>query len=189
MANLLDRRSILKTAGLFTLAFTIAGCDVVTTPKAAREQNADFKSLSGAEVAVLDKLADILLPGAREAGFAHFIDAQVSTSAGESLSLLRYLDWGGPFKTFYSSGIAALDAVASERHGKTYANLTTQDAHAIVEALVSGVGISWPAGAPPAFLWYFVTRSDAVDVVYGTEAGFDRLGILYAEHILPHRVW
>jgi hypothetical protein len=32
-------------------------------------------------------------------------------------------------------------------------------------------------------------RSDAVDVVYGTPAGFEALGVPYMEHIMPPRRW
>ena len=42
---------------------------------------------------------------------------------------------------------------------------------------------------PAAGLVYFVLRSDAVDVVYGTPAGFERLGVPYMAHILPPAGW
>ena len=42
---------------------------------------------------------------------------------------------------------------------------------------------------PPAPLFCFVTRSDAVDVYYGTQEGFARLNIPYMAHILPPKKW
>jgi len=42
---------------------------------------------------------------------------------------------------------------------------------------------------PPAALFYFVLRNDALDVVYGTEAGFAKLGIPYMAHIAPPTRW
>ena len=36
---------------------------------------------------------------------------------------------------------------------------------------------------------YATLRNDAVDVVYGTVAGFARLGVPYMPHILPERSW
>lgn len=42
---------------------------------------------------------------------------------------------------------------------------------------------------PPAPLVYFVLRSDALDVVYGTEAGFALLDVPYMPHIPPERRW
>ncbi len=43
--------------------------------------------------------------------------------------------------------------------------------------------------APPAPLFYFALRSDAIDVTYGTMAGFERLDIPYMAHIEPARPW
>ena len=44
--------------------------------------------------------------------------------------------------------------------------------------------------APPAAGFvYFVLRSDAVDVVYGTVEGYAELGIPYQAHIMPLKRW
>ncbi len=42
---------------------------------------------------------------------------------------------------------------------------------------------------PPGPFVYLVTRSDAVDVVYGTMEGYESLGIPYMAHIVPERRW
>src|SRR3989475_7787670 len=42
---------------------------------------------------------------------------------------------------------------------------------------------------PPGPFIYFVTRSDAVDVVYGTVEGYESLGIPYMPHIAPEKRW
>jgi hypothetical protein len=42
---------------------------------------------------------------------------------------------------------------------------------------------------PPVELFYDVIRSDAIDCVYATMAGFERLGIEYMAHILPETDW
>jgi hypothetical protein len=41
----------------------------------------------------------------------------------------------------------------------------------------------------PIFLFFMCLRSDAVDVVYGTPAGFEKLNIPYMQHILPPEGW
>ena len=46
-------------------------------------------------------------------------------------------------------------------------------------------GWQGPAGA----FVYLVTRSDAVDVVYGTMDGYAALGIPYMAHIAPTTRW
>jgi hypothetical protein len=42
---------------------------------------------------------------------------------------------------------------------------------------------------PPGGFVYFLLRSDAVDVVYGTVAGYKSLDIPYMAHIEPKRSW
>ena len=42
---------------------------------------------------------------------------------------------------------------------------------------------------PPSPLVYVLLRGDAVDVVYGTVEGFERLGVPYLPHILPPSNW
>jgi hypothetical protein len=36
---------------------------------------------------------------------------------------------------------------------------------------------------------YFLLRTDAVDVVYGTMEGYAQLGVPYMPHIAPARSW
>ena len=42
---------------------------------------------------------------------------------------------------------------------------------------------------PPGGFVYFVLRSDAVDVVFGTVEGYEALGIPYMPHIMPEKRW
>jgi len=50
-----------------------------------------------------------------------------------------------------------------------------------------GIPEGWQG--PPAPLAYHALRNDAVDVVYGTPAGLQKLGVPYMEHILPPERW
>ena len=45
------------------------------------------------------------------------------------------------------------------------------------------------SSGPPASYVMFLLRADALDVVYGTQAGFAQLGIPYSAHILPEANW
>ena len=47
----------------------------------------------------------------------------------------------------------------------------------------------WGRRIKPAGQAYFVLRSDAVDVVYGTMEGYERLGVPYLPHIAPDKRW
>ncbi len=68
-----------------------------------------------------------------------------------------------------------------------FATLTESERERIVKAMGGGELPGW--SGPPAPLVYFVVRSDALDVVYGTEDGFQRLGIPYLPHIAPTQPW
>jgi hypothetical protein len=57
----------------------------------------------------------------------------------------------------------------------------------LVREISGTVPAEW--SGPPAPLFYFVTRNDAVDVFYGTREGFATLEIPYMPHILPRESW
>ena len=61
----------------------------------------------------------------------------------------------------------------------------------LVFFVLATIAVSNPPGweGPPAPLFYLLARSDAVDAVYGTPEGFERLGIPYMAHIAPPRAW
>ena len=189
MRTAFDRRRLLKAGSLGAMAFTFGGCEIKVTPKEAKTIGADYNSLSDVEKVTLDFLGDILVPGAKDAGFSHYIDAQVSSPAGESLSLLKYMDWPPPFKGFYSSGVTALNAYAEQENGDAFYKLDKESATAIIGKIAGAQPDIWLNSAPPAPLFYFVTRSDAVDVFYGTQEGFEKLDVPYLPHITPSANW
>ncbi len=189
MGNIIDRRRLIKAAGISTFTFTLNGCDINVTPREAKKLGADFQSLTKPSVRTLNKLADILLPGANSAGFSYFIDSQISKSSTESLSLLRYMDWPWPHSTFYEKGATAVNAYALNKHRVSFSELDEDDASEIVSNIASSQPDSWLFDAPPAPLFFYVTRADALDVFYGTEDGFELLEIPYIAHIEPTQKW
>ncbi|NNM00952.1 MAG: gluconate 2-dehydrogenase subunit 3 family protein, partial [Gammaproteobacteria bacterium] len=140
-----------------------------------------------ATVATLDRLGDTLLPGARDRGFTHFIDSQAGGPAADFLGLLRYMDWPPPYAAFYVDGAAALEALSQDRHAAPFHALDDGDATALVASISAAQPANW--SGPPAPLFYFVTRSDAVDVCYGTMDGFAALNVPYVAHIPPPERW
>ncbi len=88
---------------------------------------------------------------------------------------------------FYAGAAAALDAASGHAHAADFATLTGDERARIVRAMGGGDLPGW--SGPPAPLVYFVVRSDALDVVYGTEDGVQRLGIPYLPHIAPAQLW
>jgi hypothetical protein len=101
--------------------------------------------------------------------------------------MLRYLDFPSPFVDVYRQGLASLDAVARARHTRLFHELTAGEQADLVRGLLATPPPEWTG--PPAPLFYFATRSDAVDVVYGTEAGFATLGVPYMPHSVPTARW
>ena len=141
--------------------------------------------LGGATAATLDALGETLLPGAAEAGITNYVDAQLAK--GLPLLIYRYLDVPIPPLEFYEGGLAALDGYSQATHQAAFVDLPPETRTAVVGAIAQGDPEGWQG--PPAGLVYFVVRADAVDVVYGTEAGFERLGLPYVPHIAPPERW
>lgn len=183
----LTRREAMQSAAVGALALTFAGANGLLTPAQARAAGVPFVTLSGNEVATLDALGDVLLPGARTDGISHFIDQQIGVPANEALLLLRYLDFPPPYASFYQGGLAALGAASQASYGAQFQDLDAADKNSLVVQMATGTPTGWTG--IPAPLFYFVVRSDAIDVVYGTVAGFERLGFPYMPHILPPRNW
>ena len=65
--------------------------------------------------------------------------------------------------------------------------LSAGDSQTLVTQMAGGTIAGW--SGPPSALFYFVIRSDAIDVVYGTQAGFQRLNVPYMAHIVPPSPW
>jgi len=185
------RRRFIHGTGLGLLSFTVAGSTVLLSPRAARARGADFQVLNDDEVALLEAFGEALAPGARDNGIAHFVDQQLSVAANDALLMIKYFNVPPPYADFYRAGLAALDGYSRAVHDKAFTALTDAETTAVVDALVASLGGTTPEGwqGPPAVLVYFAVRADAVDVVYGTVEGFERLGVPYMPHILPPEKW
>jgi len=81
----IERRAFMQGAGIGALAFTVGGVEVLLTPSEAHAQRAAFKTLTAEQVETLEALGETLVPGARQAGIANFIDHQLSIPAEEAL--------------------------------------------------------------------------------------------------------
>ncbi len=184
----LERRVFLKAAGLGMLAFTVGGTEVMMTAGQARAQGVPFRVLSAQEAETIDALGETMMPGARQAGMSHFIDHQVSVPYVEALLEARTVNIKPPFVNFYRAVIAAIDKASTSRHGKPFAAINAAEQTALINLLRQNKIEDWQA-PPAAGQVYFVLRSDAVDVVYGTMEGYAALGVPYQAHIVPEIKW
>ena len=182
-----NRRMVLKGATLASLVYTVGGAEVLLTPREALAQGVPLKVLSAEERSALEALGDTLLPGAKDAGLAHYVDQQLSVPASEALLIARAVGVMPPYANFYRAGLGALDAASQKAHGAKFAALPQEKKNEFVEQFRQKVPDGW--SGPPSPFFYFVSRADAVDVYYGTVEGFERLGIPYMPHISPMKRW
>lgn len=182
-----DRRTLLKSAAFGLFAFTIGGAEMLLSPAEARSRGAAFAKLSLDEAALLEAFGDALVPGARAAGIAHFVDANLARPHHESLLTARYLDVLPPHDTFYKAGLAALDAASRAVLGAPFTGVSAAAAKPLIAAMLPGTIAPWQGPPPPLF--YLAVRSDAADLVYGTRAAFARMQVPYMAHIEPPTDW
>lgn len=181
------RRNFIRNTGIGLLTFYVSGCEVEMTPEEAREQQVAYSVLTDVEVATLDALGEILLPGAAAAGLSHFIDHQLSAPAEDQLLMIKYLGVPAPFAPFYQGGLVALHGLSQTQNGQPFAALSQDDQAAMVGQFAQANPDGWEG--PPGPFFYFVLRNDAVDVVYGTKDGIESLGIPHMAHIEPPSRW
>jgi hypothetical protein len=77
--------------------------------------------------------------------------------------------------------------VGQLRFGKPIEAREATSVATLVGDIAAGKPTTWAAAPAPFF--YFVLRADAVDIAYGTRAGFERLGVPYMAHIEPAGDW
>jgi hypothetical protein len=183
----IERRNFVKGVGAGALAFTVGGAQVMLTPRQAHAQNVPFRLLKAPEAETLAAMGETLVPGARAAGIAHFVDHQVSVPAEEALLEARILNVRPPYVNFYRAALGAIDRASTALHGKKFAELNATEQRDFVNLMRQNKIDGWQG--PPGGFVYLLLRSDAVDVVYGTVEGYEALGIPYMAHIAPEKRW
>jgi len=183
----IERRSFMKAATIGALAFTVGGAQVLLTAREARAQNVPFRLLKANEAETIEAMGETLVPGARRAGIAHFLDQQLSVPAEEALLEARILNVRPPYANFYRAAIGAIDRASQARSGRRFADLDTIGQREFVDLMRQNKIDGWQG--PPGPFVYLLMRSDAVDVVYGTVEGYEALGIPYMPHIAPEKRW
>jgi hypothetical protein len=183
----MKRRDFIRGAAAGALAFTVGGVQILLTAREARAQGVPFRLLNAGEAEVIEALGETLVPGARAAGISHFIDQQLSVPPEEALLEARILNVRPPYVNFYRAAIGAIDKASQARNGRRFAHLNTIEQRELVDLMRQNKLDGWQG--PPGPFIYLVTRSDAVDVVYGTMEGYEALGIPYMAHIAPVKRW
>lgn len=187
----MDRRDfILLGAAGVGIAAGLAGCGkepAATITPAAVTPPTQAPVLDASARAAFQALADALAPGAGAAGFADYLETQLSAPPEQAMLMLRYLGVPAPYADFYLPALAAAQAWSQQKSGKTIEALDPAAIAELVGDIAAGKPTTWAAAPAPFF--YFVLRADAVDIAYGTRAGFERLGVPYMAHIEPAGDW
>lgn len=179
----MKRRAFLKSmgTGVLTAAAGTMLIDIGETQASGRP----YRRLREVEVRNLDALGDVLLPGAAKSGISRYVDDQLASR--QPLLLLKYVDFPSTLIGFYRQGLGSLEALARARYRKAFYDLAPKDQSNLVGDLLRQPPPEWKG--PPSPLFYFVVRCDAIDVCYGTEAGFAQLEVPYMAHIAPRKPW
>lgn len=183
----IERRAFVQGAGLGALAFTIGGAEVMLTPRQARAARVPLRILTAEQGAALEALGETLVPGARDAGIANFVDQQISIAPEDALLQARVLNIRPPFANFYRGALGAVDRASTKAKGRPFAALSPAEQHDLVALMRANKLDPWQG--PPAPLVFSVLRNDAVDVVYATMEGYAALGVPYMAHIAPTKKW
>ncbi len=99
-----SRRCLLKHG----VMFAFAGSRMLT-PAAARATGVPYRVFTPDQVRILESLGEVLVPGSKKAGLAHYIDVQLSGAPADSLLMIKYLGINPPYTPFYLSGLAAAE--------------------------------------------------------------------------------
>jgi hypothetical protein len=185
----LTRRAVLDKAlksSVLCLGFSVGGVTLMLTPEQARAQKVELRTLEPQQVKILEALAEGLVPGSVKLGVTHFIDHQISVDPGESLLIAKYLQAPVPFAGFYAAGLKVAEGMAQRTAGKSLAALDASALEGLIKQMSKPGTV---VDGYPIFLFYLCLRSDAVDVVYGTPEGFEKLNVPYMQHILPPEKW
>ena len=164
LGQLPQRRQVIR--GLTWAVAAAAGrfCWPASRPARLGSPTDGLRFFTPHEAQRLDALGDAMVPGASAAGLARFIDRYVSVDPASALLTARYLDVQPPFGEFYREGLRRLEA---------YTDV--------------GLAVSKLAESDPVL--HFALRSDAIDVTYGTMAGFAALDVPYLPHLAPEAPW
>jgi len=83
-----------------------------------------------------------------------------------------------PYANFYRAALGAIEGASQAKYaGRTFALLSAAEQYEFIDLMRQNKLENWKG--PGAGFVYFLLRSDAVDVVYGTMDGYAHLGVPY----------
>ena len=178
---------MLFRSAIGALAFTVGGAEVMLTPRQAQAQNIPLRTLTPEQAATLDAMGEALVPGAKDAGVVNFVDQQLSIPAEQALLEARIMNVRPPYANFYRAALGAIEGASQAKFSKSFTALTAAEQHDFIDLMRQNKLDCWKGPGSPFV--YFLFRTDAVDVVYGTMDGYAHLGVPYQPHIAQTQSW
>src|SRR6516164_4488131 len=130
----IERRAFVRGAAVGALAFSVSGVEILLTPGAARAQGVPLRTLTAAQAETLEAVGETLVPGARQAGVAHFVDQQISIPPEEALLEARILNVRPPYADFYRAALGAVDRASQAlNNGRPFAELGEAEQRSFVD--------------------------------------------------------
>jgi hypothetical protein len=183
----LTRRAILRISAVEFIGWPAGRPLGSAFPAEVNSRDIPLRCLSVNEAKCIEAVTQVLVPGAPQAGIANFIDSQLSLSPGDSLLSIKYLDVPPPWQTFYRAAVQWFEEASRKMFSQSVSELPEAAIATLIEAARDN-GFT-DSTARTSSLFYYVLRSDAVDVVHGTRQGFSSLQLPYLAHVEPVRRW
>jgi hypothetical protein len=169
------------------MTYSIGSVLVGLAPKEAKAAGVRLTVLSDSEGDLLEHIAESMVPGARAAGIAHFVDQQLSRGPDKVLLSIRFFGIDPPYAAFYQNTLSAVSRAAHELYSAMYRDLNPDQSLRLLDLMRQSLLTDW--SGPSSSVAYTAFRNDAMDVVYGTEEGMAKLGIPYMAHRRPPARW
>jgi Gluconate 2-dehydrogenase subunit 3 len=176
-----SRRQVVKA--LVVGGSSIAGILTGVGHTSASEPAESSALLSSRQRKVLQLVGERFVPGAIRCGHASFVLKMLAVPPEHCLLAIKYFDISPPYVDSYRAALDSIDAESVRSLGIEFSEASEVAQDAILGRMLSNDVHEWRG--PPAPLAYHFLRLDAVDMVYGTQAGFAALGIPYMAHIEP----
>lgn len=186
----MDRRDFVKRAlssSSLLLAFQLGGTAVMLSPREARAKHVPLRQLSNEDAQLMEHLLDLIVPGALDAGTVHFLDQQLGVEPNDCLLIVKFFELPPPYYGFYQAGFQAIRDHARTQFSAAVEDLTAEQKQQLIQYIATPEQVT--ESGYPIFLFYMCLRSDAVDMVYGTPEGVEKLNVPYMAHIMPPEKW
>jgi gluconate 2-dehydrogenase gamma chain len=170
MSDGITRRQLLRDGSLYAGGLWLAlSASRITAIAEAAAASGEPVVLTREEWKTVEAITGRIIPtdeqpGAIEARCVNFIDKAL---AGEEAAA----------RALYAGGVGGVDAVARHRFDKAFIALAAARQDEVLAALEVGSPDGWPAGAPPAPVFFQTVRAHTIigflaDPKYGGNAGY-----------------